>query len=202
MSLNKGQNWGYSAPLPSDGVVVASNKELIEKVTAFKRNGTSLPVFGLLGGDLWRTLGGRRESARLYGQDATTVDVDLGCVLLDGKIYWFCAHMLIGNKFYGRKVFISNAAHYGKSNPTPKAHPGDGKFDMLKIELSMIETLKAFKRLSAGTHIPHPGIKYERLESKQFSFSKKMKVEIDGQNFGKFENLSLRIEKEALRVVV
>ena len=29
-----------------------------------------------------------------------------------------------------------------------------------------------------------------------------MKVEIDGQNLGKFENLSLRIEKEALRVVV
>jgi len=202
MSFKKGQSWGFAAPLPSDGVIVHSNQELLEKVITCKRDGIPLPVFGLLGGDLWRTLGGRREENRLYKESAITVDVDLGCVLLDGKIYWFCAHMLIGNKFFGDKVFVSNAAHYGKSNPTPKAHPGDGKFDILKVDLSAMQTLKALKRISTGTHLPHPGIKYERVESKQLSFKQKMKVEIDGQKVGKFTNMSLRIENEALRVVV
>ncbi len=202
MSLKKGQSWGFAAPLPSDGLIVYSNKELLEKVISHKRAGVSLPVFGLLGGDLWRTLGGRHEENRLYNENAITVNVDLGCVLLDGKIYWFCAHMLIGNKFFGNKVFVSNAAHYGKSNPAPKAHPGDGKFDILKVELSAMQTIKALKRISAGSHVPHPGITYERVESIQFSFDQKMKVEIDGQRVGKFANMSLRIENEALRVVV
>jgi diacylglycerol kinase family enzyme len=110
--------------------------------------------------------------------------------------------MLIGKKFSGSKVFISNAAHYGKTNPAPKAHPGDGKFDILKVELSTFQTIQAIKRVQTGTHLPHPGIKYERVESKQFSLKKKMKVEIDGKRIGKFQNVSLRIENEALRVVV
>ena len=202
MKVNKGQGWGFAAPLPSDGLIICTNKDLIDQITSYKRDGKSLPVFGLLGGDLWRTLGGRHDESRLYRDDATTVDVDLGCVLLDGKIYWFCAHMLIGNKFFGDKVFVSNAAHYGKSNPTPKAHPGDGKFDILKVDLSAMQTIKALKRISTGTHLPHTGIKYERVESKQLSFKQKMKVEIDGQKVGKFTNMSLRIENEALRVVV
>ena len=202
MNVKKGKSWGFASPLPRNGVVVHSNKELLEKVTSYKREGMELPVFGLLGGDLWRTLGGRRVESRLYEQSATTVDVDLGCVLLDGKIYWFCAHMFIGNKFSGSKIFISNAAHYGKSNPTPKAHPGDGKFDLLKVELSTVQTIHAIKRLQTGTHLPHPKIKYETVESKQLSFKKRMKIEIDGEKLGKFENVSLRIENEAFRVVV
>ena len=202
MNINKGENWGALSPLPSDGLIVRDNKQLLEEITIHKRNGKRLPVFGLLGGDLWRTLGGRLEESRLYGESAITVDVDLGCVLLDGKIYWFCAHMLIGGKWIGEQIFISNGAHYGKMNPTPKAHPGDGKFDVLKINLSVIQKIKALKRTASGTHIPHPGIQYERVKAEQFSFPKKTKVEIDGQKIGKFSNISVRIENEAVKVVI
>jgi hypothetical protein len=202
MNIEKGRNWGSSSPLPTDGVIVKDNKELWKKINRCKREGIDLPVFGLLGGDLWRTLGGRHQENRLYGEDATTLDIDLGCVLLDGKIYWFCAHMLIGSKLKGKKFFISNVAHYGKANPTPKAHPGDGKFDMLELELSTIQLLKGRKRASTGSHIPHPEIKYKRVASEQFSFVKKMNVEIDGEKIGKFSNIVFRIENEALRVVI
>ena len=202
MNIEKGRNWGSLAPLPADGVIVKENKELLKKITDCKRDGIDLPVFGFLGGDLWRTLGGRNDEERLYGESATTLDVDLGCALLDGKIHWFCAHMLIGSLLKGNKIFISNVAHYGKTNPTPKAHPGDGKFDMLQIELSTIQTFKAIKRVSTGTHIPHPGIKYRRIKSEQFSFTKKINIQIDGQKVGKFSNISFRIENEALRVVI
>ena len=101
MNIEKGRNWGSLAPLPADGVIVKDNKELLKKITDCKRDGIDLPVFGLLGGDLWRTLGGRNDEERLYGESATTLDVDLGCALLDGKIHWFCAHMLIGSLLKG-----------------------------------------------------------------------------------------------------
>ena len=202
MNIEKGRSWGSLSPLPPEGVIIKTNKELLEKVNDCKRQGIDLPTFGLLGGDLWRTLGGRRAEERLYGGEATTLDIDLGCALLDGKIFWFCAHMFIGSKLKGEKIFISNVAHYGKTNPAPKAHPGDGKFDMLEVKLSPLQTFKAVKRVSAGTHIPHPGIKYKQVSSEQFSFEKKLSIEIDGKNIGKFSTVSIRIENEALRVVI
>ena len=202
MNIEKGRSWGSLSPLPPDGVIIKTNKELLEKVNNCKRQGIDLPTFGLLGGDLWRTLGGRRAEERLYGGEATTLDIDLGCALLDGKIFWFCAHMFIGSKLKGEKIFISNVAHYGKMNPAPKAHPGDGKFDMLEVKLSPFQTFKAVKRVSAGTHIPHPGIKYRQVSSEQFSFGKKLSIGIDGKNIGKFSTVSIRIENEALRVVI
>ena len=202
MNIEKGRSWGSLSPLPPEGVIIKTNKELLEKVNDCKRQGIDLPTFGLLGGDLWRTLGGRRAEERLYGGEATTLDIDLGCALLDGKIFWFCAHMFIGSKLKGEKIFISNVAHYGKMNPAPKAHPGDGKFDMLEVKLSPLQTFKAVKRVSAGTHIPHPGIKYKQVSSEQFSFGKKLSIEIDGKNIGKFSTVSIRIENEALRVVI
>jgi len=202
MNIEKGRSWGSLSPLPPEGVIIKTNKELLEKVNDCKRQGIDLPTFGLLGGDLWRTLGGRRAEERLYGGEATTLDIDLGCALLDGKIFWFCAHMFIGSKLKGEKIFISNVAHYGKTNPAPKAHPGDGKFDMLEVKLSPFQTFKAVKRVSAGTHIPHPGIKYRQVSSEQFSFGKKLSIGIDGKNIGKFSTVSIRIENEALRVVI
>ena len=202
MNIERGRSWGSLSPLPPEGVIIKTNKELLEKVNDCKRQGIDLPTFGLLGGDLWRTLGGRRAEERLYGGEATTLDIDLGCALLDGKIFWFCAHMFIGSKLKGEKIFISNVAHYGKMNPAPKAHPGDGKFDMLEVKLSPFQTFKAVKRVSAGTHIPHPGIKYRQVSSEQFSFGKKLSIEIDGKNIGKFSTVSIRIENEALRVVI
>ena len=202
MNIEKGRSWGSLSPLPPEGVIIKTNKELLEKVNDCKRQGIDLPTFGLLGGDLWRTLGGRRAEERLYGGEATTLDIDLGCALLDGKIFWFCAHMFIGSKLKGEKIFISNVAHYGKMNPAPKAHPGDGKFDVLEVKLSPFQTFKAVKRVSAGTHIPHPGIKYRQVSSEQFSFGKKLSIGIDGKNIGKFSTVSIRIENEALRVVI
>ena len=202
MNIEKGRSCGSLSPLPPEGVIIKTNKELLEKVNDCKRQGIDLPTFGLLGGDLWRTLGGRRAEERLYGGEATTLDIDLGCALLDGKIFWFCAHMFIGSKLKGEKIFISNVAHYGKMNPAPKAHPGDGKFDMLEVKLSPFQTFKAVKRVSAGTHIPHPGIKYRQVSSEQFSFGKKLSIGIDGKNIGKFSTVSIRIENEALRVVI
>ena len=202
MNIERGRSWGSLSPLPPEGVIIKTNKELLEKVNDCKRQGIDLPTFGLLGGDLWRTLGGRRAEERLYSGEATTLDIDLGCALLDGKIFWFCAHMFIGSKLKGEKIFISNVAHYGKTNPAPKAHPGDGKFDMLEVKLSPFQTFKAVKRVSAGTHIPHPGIKYKQVSSEQFSFEKKLSIEIDGKNIGKFSTVSIRIENEALRVVI
>ncbi|MBL89175.1 MAG: hypothetical protein CL517_02725 [Actinobacteria bacterium] len=202
MNLNKGDSWGSATSLPADGLVVQSNEDLFKQINAYKRNEKTLPVFGLLGGDLWRTLGGRSDRSRLHKEGAAGVNVDLGCILLDGKIFWFSSHVLIGKKFFGEMILISNVAYYGKMNVAPKAHPGDGRLDVLKIDLNFGQKLKALRRAASGTHVPHPGIRYERVKAEQFDLPKNSCVRIDGQKVGNFSNVSFRIEEQALKVIV
>ena len=52
------------------------------------------PPLGLLGGDLCRTLGGRGDVGRAAVGEAARLPVDLGAVLLDGRLHWFVAHLV------------------------------------------------------------------------------------------------------------
>ena len=121
---------------------------------------------------------------------------------MDGKIFWFSSHVFVGEKLAKEQVLISNVAHYGKMNVAPKAHPGDGKLDVLKINLSVTQKIKALKRSASGDHLPHPRIKYERVKAAQLDLGKKKSVEIDGQKIGKFSDISFRLEEQALSVIV
>ena len=202
MNISRGENWGRFQSMPDNGLIIYSNKELFEEINRCKRKGEILPVFGLLGGDLWRTLGGSSHESRLYSKEATFLEIDLGCVLLDGKIFWFSSHVFVGEKLANEQVLISNVAHYGKMNVAPKAHPGDGKLDVLKINLSVTQKIKALKRSASGDHLPHPRIKYERVKAAQLDLGKKKSVEIDGQKIGKFSDISFILEEQALSVIV
>ena len=202
MNIEKGKSWGQHEPLPENAKIIYSNKELLNEVSKYKRTFKPLPVFGLLGGDLCRTLGGTSGKERLYGMEAIRLKLDLGCVLLDGKKYWFCAHLSVGKVFFGDFLYFANAAHYGKLNPAPTSHPGDGFLEVLTVTLSGRERLKAYQRMHTGTHLPHPKISQRKCSGDQFSFRKKQTVKTDGINIGKFSNFSIRLEKDALDVVV
>ena len=92
--IRKGEAWGAVGPLPPDTVVVRSNTQARAVVTDARRNGRAIPPLALLGGDLCRTLGGTGDEARLRSGGATEVGVDLGAVLLDGRLHWFLAHLV------------------------------------------------------------------------------------------------------------
>src|SRR3954454_20441272 len=94
MTVRKGESWGCPGPLPADGVLVRSDAEARAVIETCRRQDDPIPVLGLLGGDLCRTLGGRGDESRLHGSDAQTFAVDLGAVLVDGRLHWFVAHLV------------------------------------------------------------------------------------------------------------
>ena len=51
MPISKGEAWGEPGALPRHGVVVRSDVEALDIVTAAKRAGEPIPPMGLLGGD-------------------------------------------------------------------------------------------------------------------------------------------------------
>jgi hypothetical protein len=203
MAIRKGEAWGEPGSLPRHGVVVRSDDEAMDIVAAARRAGEPVPPLGLLGGDLCRTLGGRGDEGRLRSEEAMTFPVDLGEVLLDGTLHYFVAHLVARRAFWlGRGVVAMNAAWFGALNLGPKAHPGDGLLDFTDGRLRPGELLAARARAKLGAHVPHPRLKVRRVPAEQFHFDRPVPVRLDGRPVGSFRDLSVRVEPDALTVVV
>lgn len=203
MTIRKGEPWGAPGVLPPDGVVVRSDAEARRIVTAARRERAPVPVLGLLGGDLCRTLGGRGDEGRLHSADAMTFTVDLGQVLLDGRLHVFVAHLVARRRlWHGRALVAMNAAWLGGWNLGPKAHPNDGLLDLSEGALPLGQRLAARRRAPLGAHVPHPAIRTRRTGAEQARFERPVPVRLDGELVGAFRDLSIRAEPDALTVVV
>jgi hypothetical protein len=203
VTIEKGQPWGEPGPLPAGGVVVRSDAEARAVVEAARRAGDPVPPLGLLGGDLCRTVGGRGDEARLATADAVRLPVDLGSVLVDGMLHWFVAHLVARRSWWrGRVVAAMNAQWLGEWDLGPRAHPDDGLLDISDGDLGLSERWKARSRLPTGAHLPHPAIRTERTGAAQLDLDPTLDVWLDGQRIGRAGHLSLRVEPDALLVVV
>jgi hypothetical protein len=203
VTVEKGRDWGSAGPLPDDGVIVRDDAEARAVVSAARRAGEEPPPLGLLGGDLCRTVGGRGDEARLRSSHATRLTVDVGSVLVDGRLHWFVAHLVARRSWLRGPLFGAfNAQWLGDWDVAPRAHPGDGRLEVVEATLSTADRLKARRRLPLGTHVPHPGIRIRRDNAVQRDLPKGHRVWLDGEPLGPAKAISVRVEADALRIVV
>ncbi len=203
MTIAKGEPWGTSGALPTDGVIVRTDAEARAVVTAARSAKESFPPLGLLGGDLARTCGATGDESRLRSADAQTLPVDLGEVLIDGSLHLFVAHLVARRSWWwGPVVVAMNAQFLGSWDVAPRSHPNDGRLDLLEADLSLADRWKARSRLPTGTHVPHPGISERRVKAVQLDLPAGTKVWLDGECVGAAHVLSIRTVPDALSVVV
>ncbi|HEX4867615.1 MAG TPA: hypothetical protein VFV32_08295 [Acidimicrobiales bacterium] len=203
MTIRKGEPWGQPGPLPRHGVVARTDREARHLVAAARRAGEPIPPLGLLGGDLCKTLGGTGDEARLRSDDAVQLPVDLGAVLIDGRLHWFVAHLVARRSWLrGRAVVAMNAQYIGSWDVAPKSHPNDGRLDVLDGNLPLGQRLLARPRLRSGTHVPHPRIEERRVSAVQIELDRPTPIYLDGELVGDGRTLSLRVEPDALTCVV
>lgn len=202
MTIQKGEPWGTPGPLATDGVLARSDAEARAVVEAARRARRPVPVVGLLGGDLCRTMGGTGDAARLRGSDAVTFPVDVGSVLVDGRLHWFVAHLVARSRSWTRTWMAMNAQWLGSLNVAPRAHPDDGLLDIFDARLRPGDLWKVRARARLGSHLPHPRIAGQRVSAVQVTFERPRRIWLDGVPIGPARTLSVRVEADAAQVVV
>ncbi len=184
-------------------MLVSSDDQARTLIEEARRSNQPVPDIGLVGGDLCRTLGGRGRADAIRSPDAWRFAVDLGAVLLDGRLFWFCAHLVARRRGWAGEALVAmNAAWRGSWRLGPQAHPGDGLLDISHGRLSAGDRLRARRRVRTGDHLPHPQIRVRRTSAFQVDLEQPLLVELDGRPVQRATTLSIRVEPAALTVVV
>jgi hypothetical protein len=202
VTIAKGRPWGHPGPLPADGCVVDDDAAAGLAVARARQSGTAVPILGLGGGDLCKTVGGRGEVGRLRSAEAVTFPIDIGVASADGVDHWFVAHVVARNRTWTRVVAAMNSSWLGEWNVAPRAHPNDGLLDVYDARPRIGELRKIRRRLLLGAHLPHPRIRERRTAAAEFVFDSPMTLWVDGRRLGRVQNLALRVEPDAALVVV
>lgn len=200
MPIAKGSSYGEPGPVPDGLVVVRSDAEARSVLEHARRERRPYPPLGLLGGDLCRTLGGGTGP----GLAGVRFPVDLGVVLADGRPHLFVATLVARTRLWTKAFVAMNAQFLGPEgwNLGPRAHPGDGLLDTYDVRLKPSQLLAVRARLPNGSHLPHPGIRERRAAAVHVELDRALPLRLDGRRVGQARVLSVRVEPDALVVVI
>ena len=209
MTIRRGESWGAPGVLPADAPVLADDRSAAQVLQRAFDAGEELPVLGLVGGDLHRTLGSpRHDAAALHDGAGMRFPIDLGLLELDGAVrHLFLAHLIARSSagdglWRGRTVVVMNAAFVGPANLGPRAHPNDGRLDVTEGELGWADRRAARRRAEQGAHVPHPALAERRVRTLEIESTTPLRIELDGVEVARSSRCTVRCLPDAAQVVL
>ncbi len=195
MTIRKGEEWGVIVERPEHLAVARSDRELAATVAE-----NPSQAVGVSGGDVFLTVGAPRERDALF-----RLAMDLLQIEADGVRHVAVAHVVARRSWWrGRIVGAMNVDHLGEWNAAPRAHPNDGRFDIVEVDPAMTvrQRLQARGRLVQGTHVPHPRITTSTSTRATWRFDRPHRLWIDGEQVGAVQEMTVSILPDAFAVHV
>lgn len=190
MVIEKGREWGESIERPDELRVAGSDAELAALLGADRR----APIT-VRDGDIYRSLGSPRVR-----NPVQRLPMDLLHVTVDDRRLDAVAHVVARRSWwFGGLAGAFNVGGYGGWNAAPRAHPNDGRLDVIEVDSAMTlrERWQARSRLASGMHVPHPRIAQRRATSVDWDFSRPVDVSVDAGEPIRATRVSLTVEPDA-----
>ena len=207
MTIGKGTSWGSPRQLPAGSPVLDSDASLFHWLNSGSPvNSTdstdALSDVGLTGGSLWSMLGGASCVGRITTSESVGYSCDVVDVRTDVGDFRFIASMAAHTLTWSRAVLAMNVQDFGRFRFGHRAHPGDGLVDIYQADLPMQQRFLVAKRARLGAHLPHPFIREQRVAHAELTLRRPMRFWLDGVACGRSASFALRVEPDALTVII
>lgn len=216
MTIEKGGDWGAPAIDLEPTATAADDAQLAALAAEALERGSKL-VASVATGDLLATLGISPASSRpqphAYPMDLAMASIGSGADW-SGSPMPFVAHLTAGEdrptvRILGRllghgpgiELAVMNAAWLGELRLGPRAHPNDGLLDIVEGRVPFSQRREARRRARTGSHLPHPGLRTQRVAEWETRFDRPTAIRLDGVERGRAERLRVQVVPDALTVV-
>jgi diacylglycerol kinase family enzyme len=135
-----------------------------------------------------------------FASGATRVPLDLVRVEAEGRSTWSVAHVVARRSWWRGDVVLAMTAQYlGDADVAPRAHPNDGKVDVLRVDpaMPMQARWQAVRRARTGSHVPHPLLRMTQVQQITLDLARPLVVWIDGVRWSTTRTLTLTVEPDA-----
>lgn len=194
MTIRPGEPWG----VPADGTAAVATAGSDAELAALA---VGPGPFAVRAGDLHRAVGSPQaaSASQIVPVDALAVTCD------DGPERLAVAHLVARNGWWrGELLAVCNADFVGAWNVAPRAHPNDGRADVVAVAATMGVRARwqAWRRLPSGTHLPHPAISTRSVRTATFEFRSPMRVWLDGVPAGRATTLTVTVRPDAFTLLI
>ncbi len=204
MTIRPGQEWGEVLPVPVPADHSFASDAALGRWLADEPLPTSRTAL-LTGGDLLASVGGPSVAGtrRRYPIDVLRVELDTDSAV--GVAHVVCRRPGPFGWWRGRLLAVVNTSKIGPWDVAPRAHPNDGRFDVVDVDATMTMRARwqARRRLTTGTHVPHPAIAVTRPRDRRatWDFGTTLTVWVDGRRVGRSRSLTITLEPDAATVL-
>ncbi|MGA1053030.1 MAG: hypothetical protein ACO3WU_12090 [Ilumatobacteraceae bacterium] len=196
MTIRRGEQWGSEVVDRPEVRIAADDAELAAWI-AHEPGG----AYGVSGGDLHRTIGHpSNERGTLW-----RLPIDVLHVRTESSVHLAVAHVAIRRWWWrGPLIFVCNVDHVGRWNVAPRAHPNDGRFDVVTVDASMsIRDRAEFRRrLPTRRHVPPPSVVVETATTWSWQAPSGARVRVDGRDIGVHTSLEVSLESDFAALLV
>lgn len=200
MTIRPGRPWERPLEAPCTADALADDAALAAAVAA----GGQGP-FAVAAGDLYRAVGSPGGTTYHHAVPVDALEVRLDDT--DARVA--VAHVVARRPgtlgwWRGRIVAVCNVDYIGAWNVAPRAHPNDGRIDVVDVAATMPLRARweARRRLPLGTHVPHPDIITRSARQIDLEFGEPMAVWLDGAPAGTARTVRVTVRPDAFELLI
>ena len=192
MTIRKGEDWGR-VEMVSQVVTAQGDGELASLV---KCESEALEVRS---GDTWASVGG--PGPICPPTRVLQLPFDAVEVIFNAKSHVAYSSVVVrspwrrGGWLRGQLWLVSLTGVYRARNVAPRAHPNDGRIDVIHCDASMSlrDRCQAWRRALVGDHLPHRHVSVARVPDASVSSRRDVVVVIDGRRIGTTQSVQMRV---------